>query len=361
VARDRLGALYVTAKDLAITNRRTKDVVAKLHVDGAVSRFAADLRDPQSVGFDTNGDLYVADGRVGRVWRFRAPVAPALEPAGGPTNQSPLTLRGATEADARIDVFVNEFPDAIAGLADATGKFAVSVPLAPNAVNTFAVHGTSHAGQGLTSQAAEAAAVHDAIAPSIVFQAPPGGGFVRQTVSVTVHATDERSEVDRVVLNVEGAALAATVAPPLPAPGLTATAAWNTSGVADGTHTLSATVTDRAGNAASATRIAIVDNTAPDTQITGGPDGDTTEARATFTFAGTDNLTPAGNLSFAWRVDGGAFGPFSSTTTADLTDLTEGAHTFEVTARDAAGNEDPTPARRRFRVTLGPSVRPSSH
>ena len=51
---------------------------------------------------------------------------------------------------------------------------------------------------------------------------------------------------------------------------MTATATWNTTTVADGAHTLSATATDRAGNPATATRVVTVDNTPPDTQITSG-------------------------------------------------------------------------------------------
>ena len=80
----------------------------------------------------------------------------------------------------------------------------------------------------------------------------------------------------------------------------------------------------------------IVDNTAPDTQITSGPSGEVADLSATFTFTGTDNLTPTGSLVFAWRLDGAAFGAFSSATSANLTGLSEGSHTFEVKARDLA-------------------------
>jgi len=143
---------------------------------------------------------------------------------------------------------------------------------------------------------------------------------------------------------------------PPPAASVTATASWNTTTVADGTHTLTATATDQATNPATAQRVAIVDNTPPDTAISSGPVGEITTSTATVTFAGIDNLTPTGNLVFAWRLDGGTYTSFSAVTTATLTGLAEGAHTVEVKARDLAGNEDPTPASRTFTVSFGPSI-----
>src|SRR5256886_3351739 len=138
--------------------------------------------------------------------------------------------------------------------------------------------------------------------------------------------------------------------PPLPAPGATATATWLTSTVSDGSHTLGAAATDRAGNSATTTRVIIVDNTPPDTQIAGGPGGAAQVTSAIFTFTGTDNLTPPSGLEFAWRLDGGAWSAFTMEHSATLTGLAPGGHLLEVKARDLAGNEDPTPARRSFTV-----------
>jgi RHS repeat-associated protein len=356
LARDRLGALYLTAKELTILDRRWKDAVGKLQVTGAVSRFAAALRDPQSLHLDGEGHLYVADGRAGRVWRFRAPDAPSLQAPGPFTNRSAVRVSGTTEAGARLDVFVNEETVPVVAVADGTGAFALDVPLAPNTGNALALHATPGNGGGLTSPAAEVALVHDDVPPSVVFRAPAAGASVRQLAAVEVAASDDRAEVESVALRVGGTALAAALAPPAPAASVTATASWSTTAVADGAHTLSARVGDRAGNSADATRIVVVDNTPPDTQIATGPDGDLDGAGATFTFTGTDNLTPTAGLTFAWRLDHAPFGAFSSSTTAELTGLGEGSHTLEVKSRDLAGNEDPTPAVRTFAVRLGPAV-----
>ncbi len=223
--------------------------------------------------------------------------------------------------------------------------------LTPNAVNTLAVFATTHGGDGLTSLPALATVTHDNQGPSVSFLEPAPSAFVRQTVTVKAQATDTGSGVSSLALTEAGQSIPASLSPTPPASSVTATAAWAPPPLADGVHTLTATATDRAGTSASATLPVIVDNTPPDTQITGGPSGViTATTTATFTFTGTDNLTPTASLQFAWRLDGGAFTAFSSTTSATFTNLAASPHTFEVKARDLAGNEDPTPASRAFTV-----------
>ena len=177
-------------------------------------------------------------------------------------------------------------------------------------------------------------------------------------MTVQAQATDSGSGVAGLTLQADSQSLTATLAPtvPPPAASVTATASWNTTTFADGTHTLTATATDQATNPTTAQRVVIVDNTPPDTAISSGPIGEITASSATVTYTGTDNITPAGNLVFAWRLDGGTYTSFSAGTTATLTGLIEGPHSVDVKARDLAGNEDPTPATRLFTVRVGPSI-----
>src|SRR3989442_1241838 len=234
LAPDGLGAEYVSMKGLTLEQDTSKRAIGKIHPDGQLTDFAANLIDPQGLAFGPDGALYLADGKAGRLLEFRAPSALALR--------------------------------------------------------------------------------------------------------------------------VDGRPLSSTVAPPLPTPSAAAGATWSTTTVPDGAHTLGAVTVDRATNATATTRVVIVDNTPPDTQITSGPSGVIQVASATFTFTGTDFLTPVASLRFAWRVDGGAFAPFDPQPTAPLTGLSEGLHTFEVKALDLAGNEDPTPAVRTFTVRFPPSI-----
>jgi hypothetical protein len=201
-----------------------------------------------------------------------------------------------------------------------------------------------------------AEARRDTQAPTVAFQAPAAGAHLRDAVTVQAQATDAGGAVAAVVLRASGQELTVTLSPTPPAGSVTATASWNTAAIADGIHTLTASTSDQAQNTGTASRTVIVDNTPPDTQITGGP-GDTVNGpSATFIFAGTDNLSPAGGLVFAWRIDGGAFTPFAAPTSAVLSGLGVGSHSFEVKARDQAGNEDPSPARRSFTVPGGLEV-----
>lgn len=200
-----------------------------------------------------------------------------------------------------------------------------------------------------------AEARRDAQAPTVVFQAPAANTHLRGSVTVQALATDAGGAVATVALRGAGQELTVILTPQPPAGMITATASWNTLSVPDGIHALTAAVTDQDQNAATASRTVIVDNTPPDTQIIGGPVDTVSGPSATFAFAGTDNLSSIA-LTFAWRLDGGPFTPFAAATSATLAGLGAGSHAFEVKARDQAGNEDPSPARRSFTVTGGVDV-----
>jgi hypothetical protein len=96
------------------------------------------------------------------------------------------------------------------------------------------------------------------------------------------------------------------------------------------------------------------DTTPPDTSITGGPSGTISTGDATFTYTGSDNVTPTGSLQYAYRLDPveGSFSAFSSQTSRSYSGLANGTYTFYVKALDQAGNQDPTPATRTFTVSV---------
>ncbi len=117
----------------------------------------------------------------------------------------------------------------------------------------------------------------------------------------------------------------------------------------EGGHTFHVRVIDAAGNSATATRTLNVDVTAPTVDVTGGPTGATNDNTPTFAFAAGADAT-----SVECRIDSNAFvGCSGSSFTA--TALSDGAHTFQVLARDAAGNAGT--ASRSFSVdTTAPTV-----
>jgi hypothetical protein len=121
----------------------------------------------------------------------------------------------------------------------------------------------------------------------------------------------------------------------------------------DGTHAFSVRATFRtqldnsAHTGPPATFTWTVDTTPPETTITSGPaDGDTiVDVAPTFAFASEPGA------SFTCAVDGGAAAPCASPFTTPP--LLAGAHTVAITATDAVGNTDPTPATRAFTLKTG--------
>jgi hypothetical protein len=100
------------------------------------------------------------------------------------------------------------------------------------------------------------------------------------------------------------------------------------------------------------------ETTPPDTQIISGPEeqAQVCQNSVTFGYVGNDNMTQVANLQYAWRIDGGEWSEFTSTTSQTLSGLINGPHTFDVAARDTNNNVDPTPAIRHFTVDLNPPV-----
>ena len=93
----------------------------------------------------------------------------------------------------------------------------------------------------------------------------------------------------------------------------------------------------------------LVDTVAPDTTLSGGPDGLTPSNEASFTFTSPD---PA--ATFECRFDEVEDGWEPCVSPWEQSGLADGAHTFEVRAVDAAGNVDEDPPFRQFTVDTTP-------
>ena len=119
--------------------------------------------------------------------------------------------------------------------------------------------------------------------------------------------------------------------------------------LSEGSHTFQVRAIDAAGNTdlTPASRTWTVDTTAPDTTIDSGPSGTITVAGATFTFSSSE-----AGATFECRLDGAAYSACPSP--KSYTNLSNGSHTFEVRAKDGAGNVDATPASRTFTVDVPP-------
>ena len=118
---------------------------------------------------------------------------------------------------------------------------------------------------------------------------------------------------------------------------LTTGGSWNyalaAASLPDGTYTVRLYVTDKAGNVSSAIPSTwTMDRVAPPApSITGSPANPTASTTATFSFSDTEP-----GVTFLCALDGGAASACATGKT--YTGLADGAHTFAVTAVDAAGN-----------------------
>ena len=118
--------------------------------------------------------------------------------------------------------------------------------------------------------------------------------------------------------------------------------------LAEGSHTFRVRATDNAGNAVNQTRSFSVDTAAPNTSLTSGPQGPTSNNDPSFAFSSSEP-----NSSFECRLDGpgSQTGSFASCASSkSFTDLADGTYTFQVRATDSAQNTDQTPASRSFTV-----------
>jgi hypothetical protein len=119
--------------------------------------------------------------------------------------------------------------------------------------------------------------------------------------------------------------------------------------LSDGAHTFEVRAKDAATNvdATPASRSFTVDTTQLQTTIDSGPSGTTNDSTPSFGFSSSEP-----GSDFECRVDSAAFATCTSPQTTDP--LSDGAHSFEVRAKDAAANVDPTPAQRSFTVDTTP-------
>src|SRR5207244_8188316 len=79
-----------------------------------------------------------------------------------------------------------------------------------------------------------------------------------------------------------------------------------------------------------------------DTSITANPSNPSSSASASFSFTGTDNVTPSGSLTFECKLDAGSFA--ACTSPKSYSSLAEGSHTFQVREIGSARSVDAMPA-----------------
>jgi parallel beta-helix repeat protein len=215
--------------------------------------------------------------------------------------------------------------------------------------HTFRVRAVDEAGNDDLSPASYSWTVLDTTAPETTITAQPDATTPSTGASFEFAGSDDASAASslRFECSLDGAAFAVCVSPK------------SYSGLAVGTHTFQVRATDAAGNtdaSPASSTWSVLDTTAPETTITAQPDATTASTVASFEFNGSDNVTSAASLSFECSLDGAAFAACDSP--KSYSGLAVGSHTFQVHAKDAAGNVDASPASHSWTVldTIAPET-----
>jgi hypothetical protein len=173
----------------------------------------------------------------------------------------------------------------------------------------------------------------DTAPPAVAVTAPTQGAIVNGVITVAASATDDAG-VAGVQLRVDGAPIGPerTAAP--------YQVSWDTSAVADGSHTIAATARDMAGHSTTSAGITVtVDHTAPSVSISAPVNGATVGGTVTVSANASDSTAVAG---VQFQLNGASLGsedtaaPYSASwaTTA----VPDGSYTLTAVARDTAGN-----------------------
>ena len=176
----------------------------------------------------------------------------------------------------------------------------------------------------------------DTTAPAVSLTAPAAGSTLSGARTVSANATDDVG-VAGVQFKLDGANLGAedTTAP--------YSISWDTTLTPNGSHSLTATARDAAGNTTTSTSVAVtvtnVDTTPPVVALTAPAAGANLTGTLTVSASASDNV---GVVGVRFKLDGANLGAEDTTTPYsiawDTNTTTDGPHTLSAVARDAAGN-----------------------
>ncbi len=127
---------------------------------------------------------------------------------------------------------------------------------------------------------------------------------------------------------------------------VTSQTSWKFTDLVSGRHQFSVAAIDKEGNIDPnpPKRTFYVDTIPPTVTIIGGPEAGAIIAYNTlsFTWTGSDNLTPTSKLLYYTQLDGGDWSKPLPDTSMQLEGLSDGRHDFAVAARDEVGNVSPS-------------------
>jgi hypothetical protein len=263
-----------------------------------------------------------------------------------------LPLRATAEDNVRVTrVEFNVGGRKIAATADALG-FGASVDTTTLSDGTKTVTATAFDAAGNSTTTAPASVTIDNTKPALTVTGPdnqsfPGGSTQRWTLS-----TSDAHGPPALTCSIVPRGTAADFGD------CTSSTSQEISGLPDGAYVLTVHAVDTLSNTAEVKRTFVVDSIAPDTSIESGiaDGGVTTDPSLTWTLAASEPGVAFACRVFPAALTPGDFAPCSGGDVHVASGFAPGVYTFEARTTDAAGNVDPTPAKRTFTVDPPPPV-----
>src|SRR5438445_603233 len=267
------------------------------------------------------------------------PTVSITAPASGATVSGSITVSASASDNVGVAGVQFLVDGANQGAEDTSSPYSISwdTTLVGNGSHTLTAVARDAAGNSTTSSpVAVTVSNADTTPPSVSITAPASGATVSASVTVIASASVNVG-LAIVQFLVDGSNLGSedTSSP--------YSVSWNTTTVGNGSHTLTATARDAAGNRTTSSPVTVTvsnaDTTPPAVSITAPASGATVSGSVTVSASASDNVGVAG---VQFLVDGTNLGsedtssPYS--VSWNTTTVGNGSHTLTATARDAAGN-----------------------
>ncbi|MGE5624314.1 MAG: Ig-like domain-containing protein [Bacillota bacterium] len=276
------------------------------------------------------------------------PTVSMTAPVNGATVSGTVTV--SADASDNVGVAGVQFllDGAALGTEDTNAPYSVSwnTVNVPNGTHRLSAMARDASGNTSTSAAVTVTVSNgpppDTTPPAVNMTAPANGATVSGNVTVSANASDNVG-VAGVQFELDGAALGAEVTS---AP---YSISWNSTSVANGSHSLTAVARDAAGNHTTATPVNVTvsnqsqpppDTTPPTVSMTAPANGATVSGNVTVSANASDNV---GVVGVQFKLDGANLGPEDTSAPYSITwnsaGASNGSHSLTAVARDAAGNK----------------------
>jgi len=267
-----------------------------------------------------------------------APSVAVTSPVAGSTVAGTGALMATASDDAEVIGVQFRLDGAPLGAEDTAAPYELlwNTAALTNGPHTVTAVARDAAGRQATAASIDVTVLNDAAPPTVAMTSPGVGATVGGTVGLSAAASDDvgvagvKFLADGVLLSTED-----TNAP--------YELLWNTAGVANGPHTLTAVARDAAGHETTTGSLNVTvanDTTAPAVALTSPVAASSVTGTVTLVAIAIDESGVAG---VQFRLDGAPLGPEDTTAPYELpwvtTTVTNGAHTVTAVARDTVGNQ----------------------